>query len=55
MDIVERNFEKTGNIYEKYDALTGGISNYEYPAPTMMGWSAAVYEFFIEEKNKYLS
>ena len=52
LDIVERNFEATGNIYEKYDAITGGISNYEYPSPVMMGWSAAVYEIFLEEKKQ---
>lgn len=51
LNLVERNFEKEGNIYEKYDALTGGISNYEYPSPVMMGWAAAVYEFFMEEKG----
>ena len=49
--IVESNFEKLGNIYEKYDAITGGISNYEYPAPVMMGWAAAIYQVFLEEKT----
>ena len=52
LDVVERNFAETNNIYEKYDAVTGGISNYEYPSPVMMGWSAAVYEYFLEEKNR---
>ena len=36
LEIVERNFAETGNIYEKYDAITGGISSYEYPSPVMM-------------------
>ena len=43
---VARNFEKTGNLWEKYNVVTGGISaTLEYDTPPMMGWSAGVYLF----------
>lgn len=43
-ELVEKNYEKTGNLWEKYDVVTGGVSTAtEYETPTMMGWSAGVY------------
>ncbi len=48
-DVVYDVFEKTGRIWEKYDAATGGIAvTSEYKTPEMMGWSAAVYRCFAE-------
>ena len=41
--LVERNFEKTGNFWEKYNGLTGAVAADEYDAPPMMGWTAGVY------------
>ena len=42
--VVENNFEKTGNLWEKYNVVTGEVSTAtEYETPTMMGWSAGVY------------
>ena len=42
--VVEKNFEKTGNLWEKYNVVTGEVSTAtEYETPTMMGWSAGVY------------
>lgn len=32
-----------GYIYEKYDVVTGGINDLEYPAWEFLGWSAGVY------------
>ena len=50
-DAVSYNFEKTGKIWEKYDALTGEVAQtlQEYGTPEMIGWSAAVYRYFEEE------
>lgn len=43
-------FEKTGRIWEKYDALNGQVAvTSEYATMEMMGWSAGVYRFFVEE------
>lgn len=42
--LVEEVFEKTGNLWEKYDVINGAVSTArEYDTPTMMGWSAGVY------------
>ena len=44
-DLVERNYEKTGNIWEKYNTVTGEVANTKENglAATMMGWSAGIY------------
>lgn len=45
--LVERVFEATGNLWEKYDVTTGEVSNNkEYKTPAMMGWTAGVYVDF---------
>lgn len=42
--LVDSIFEKTGNLWEKYNVVEGNISvSNEYEMPTMMGWSAGVY------------
>ena len=42
--LVENNFEKTGNLWEKYNVVTAEVSTAtEYETSTMMGWSAGVY------------
>jgi alpha,alpha-trehalase len=38
-----RLFEKTGRLWEKTDAVTGGTSNNEYTADPMLGWAAGVF------------
>lgn len=45
--MLESNFAKTGNLWEKYDGNTGQVVNAEYTAPTMMGWTAGVYLAFV--------
>lgn len=47
-NLLERNFEKTGNLWEKYNGLTGEVVNAEYNAPPMMGWTAGVYLAFYD-------
>ncbi len=46
VEVVDKNFKETGAIYEKYDGLTGEVSNREYVSTDMMGWTAAAYRFF---------
>ena len=47
---LENNFVKTGRLWEKYDAVSGGIGETaEYATPEMMGWTAGVYVYFDEE------
>lgn len=42
--LVEKVFEGTGKLWEKYDVTTGTVShNKEYETPAMMGWTAGVY------------
>ncbi len=44
VEVVDRNFETTGCLWEKYDTLSGTVSvTKEYESPQMMGWSAGVY------------
>jgi alpha,alpha-trehalase len=39
-----RNLAATGQLWEKYNALTGGIDVAdEYKMPPMMGWTAGVF------------
>lgn len=42
--VVALNFERTGNLWEKYNAETGGldVSN-EYEMPAMLGWTAGTF------------
>ena len=49
MSTVEKQFEKTGLLWEKYDARDGSIMNVEYDAPPFMGWTASTYEIFVLE------
>lgn len=44
--LIDTSFEKTGNLWEKYDGHTGEVANQDYNAPTMMGWTAGVYLHF---------
>ncbi len=46
VNLLDANFDKTGNLWEKYNGITGQVVNAEYNAPPMMGWTAGVYLFF---------
>ena len=42
-------FARTGELWEKYNAETGGMDGLgEYAAPKMLGWTAGVYFAFSE-------
>lgn len=43
INLIETGFNKTSNLWEKYDGNTGEVANQDYNAPTMMGWTAGVY------------
>lgn len=50
MKLLEREFLRTGKIWERYD--TGGVAkSLEYDTQPMLGWTAGVYNYFWE--NKY--
>lgn len=47
--LVDKIFEETGNIWEKYNVVNGTLEvTDEYGMPAMMGWSAGVYLAFSE-------
>ena len=49
---VKNVFEKTGRIWEKYDGLTGEVAvTSECETMPMMGWTAAVYRYFVESER----
>lgn len=42
--MVEENFKKTNNLWEKYNVADGSINTCnEYEMPPMLGWTAGVY------------
>jgi len=41
-----------GAIYEKYNVVTGGINDLEYPANEFFGWSAGVYIWCLDFYRK---
>lgn len=49
VNLVETNFEKTENLWEKYDGNTGERACADYSAPPMVGWTAGVYICFNKE------
>jgi len=52
VETIKNNFDKTGKIFEKYNALDGSIAvTMEYETPEMLGWSAAVYRYLVEEEK----
>ena len=53
MGTIDKDFEKTGRLWEKYDAVRGGMGvSSEYDTPEMMGWTAGVYVYFDEELKR---
>lgn len=51
METVEKQFENTNELWEKYDARDGSVMNAEYNAPPFMGWTAAAYQIFAEQES----
>ena len=48
--VVDSVFEKTNDLWEKFNCSNGTVSNSEYSSPSMMGWTAGVYRYLFEEK-----
>ena len=52
LSVTDEIFEKTGRLWEKYNAVTGDMSVYsEYETPEMLGWSAGVYVALYEYRK----
>lgn len=51
LQTVEKNFCDTSKLLEKYDVITGLVSNIEYESPAMMGWIAGVYVYLKKQKH----
>lgn len=56
VNLVDKVFEQTGNLWEKYNVIKGNIEvQDEYKMPAMMGWSAGIYlaaKKYLEEVNR---
>ena len=53
VSLVEKVFDETDNIWEKYNVVEGNINvSNEYKMPAMMGWSAGTYLAAAEYLNK---
>lgn len=51
INVLEKVYEKTSKLWEKYNPINGEIAySKEYETPTMMGWSAGIYEYFYNIK-----
>ena len=47
VDLVERCFQETGHLWEKYNVVKGNAEVVdEYEMPTMLGWTFGVYAHF---------
>jgi len=42
-DLIIRHFQQSGQLWEKFDVVTGGLAGGEYEAQPMLGWSAGVF------------
>jgi len=53
INMVNNNFLKTNNLWEKYNIIDG-TSNAasEYGTPALLGWTAGVYIYFTENRHK---
>ena len=52
VSLIEKGFDETENLWEKYNGNTGKVTVYEYDAPPMMGWTAGIYIFFCKELGR---
>lgn len=51
-ETVERNYIKTGILWEKYNAKTGEVGTAkDSTAHPMLGWTAAIYQYLGEKLN----
>jgi alpha,alpha-trehalase len=50
--LINENFRKTGNLWEKYNMLDGTVNTTnEYKMPAFLGWTAGVYIYFTEDQK----
>ena len=48
-DLVERCYDQTGHLWEKYNVVKGNAEVVdEYAMPTMLGWTFGVYVYFCQ-------
>ena len=57
VSLVEKNFETTNNLWEKYNVVEGTVNtnNEIFKMPPMIGWTAGVYlscKKLIEDSNE---
>ncbi len=53
VDALEKVFEQTGQLWEKYDAEKCEVSDcFEYVTPEMLGWTAGTYLYLINKLQK---
>lgn len=52
INLIEKNFEKTNNLWEKYNGHTAENTNEDYDAPKMLGWTSGVYIYFYKELER---
>ncbi len=53
LNATERIYQKTGRLWEKYNAKTGELDvSSEYGTPEMLGWTAGVYTALYEYQKK---
>ena len=50
---IAETFNKTGKLFEKYDAINGGVATVsEYGTPEMLGWTAGTFEKLLDLYKK---
>ncbi len=50
LHVVQKNWEQTGSLWEKYNVVEGSIQvNDEYKMPPMMGWSSGVFLYCLNK------
>ena len=53
LNVVNKEFERTGKLWEKYDVISGKKSSVnEYQETEMMGWTAGVYSVIYYDLNE---
>ncbi len=53
LSIIEKQFEATSLLWEKYNVIDGTIMNIEYNAPSFIGWTASTYGIFALEGTNF--
>ena len=53
VNMVERCYEETGHLWEKYNAVEGSVNvQNEYEMPAMLGWTFGVYTWMKDMLSK---